>query len=90
MKVPKDAFVCEVGGTEWQPIDTIPTFAAAFKSREPMQSLSDFDEQTIVDSMGLLDELTDDEHPTLRPPKLDATEDDHTVVDPIVPLKRRS
>jgi hypothetical protein len=56
-EVPKDAFVCEVGGTSWNMIGSIPEFRDAFarhptrQNFEPATTLGVFDESTASPSV---------------------------------------
>jgi hypothetical protein len=72
--VPRDAFVCEVGGTEWKCIEDIAQFSAALDERHARLA-TDSDE-----------DIADSDRPTLTNSTREAEDSEQTSVD-LSPLR---
>ena len=66
-KVPKDALVCEVGGSRWRGIGETAPFSAAFGSDRTRTGLDAYDDKTVADpptSEDFLSSFDDSSEPT--------------------------
>lgn len=83
--IPRDALVCEVGGTTWRPILKVPPFSIALDNRHRRPRMDSEYEPTIVDApseeegLSRFDEVV--EHTIVDRPKT------HSSIPPRVPTR---
>lgn len=77
-KVPKDAMVCEVGGSSWRWIAEVAPFSAAFDERQSRRRMDSFEDRTLADPPTSEEFLTDfedtSEHTTVDASPLRSSE----------------
>jgi hypothetical protein len=83
--IPRDALVCEVGGTTWKPILKVPPFSIALDDRHRRRRMDSEYEPTIVDApsdeegLGRFDEVV--EHTIVDRPRT------HSSIPPRLPTR---
>jgi hypothetical protein len=93
--VPRDALLCELGGTKWRWIGEIPPFSIALNDQVARPPLDSTDDVTLsnqpLDALGAFDDATDHTQTTVELPRRWfeslADMDERTIVDfaPLTP-----